>query len=629
MIRWWLAMAATAAVGVTMAQGGSDDAGRGSQTPGQKARAFRVSDFGATADGKSDAAPGIRAAIRKAIEAGPGSEVVLEAGTYRVGAALPRSYCFPIASAKRLTIRGAGAATRLVVASPDAGLFLVTQGTDVILRDFTVDYDPVPFCQGLVRRVSVSEGWFDLDVAPGYPTPDAANFVDAPEPYGKWGMIMDPTVRRIRAGTNDHFMAPRWEHQGERIWRFFTNGEHYRLGLRDMRVGDSYVQLARGYGGAILAQGCDGIRIENVTVHASPALAVGLVGNRGQILVRKLSVSFPRGSDRLLTTNADGIHCQQNRSGPIIEDCDFEGMADDAINIYAPPNVLLEKRSPTEWLVTPGCLALSGDRFQVLDPQTGTLRGEVKVVAVTPEGRAFRLILEQGLDAAVAGADHRTADTLYNLNACGAGFRIRRNRMTGNRRYGCLLRAHSGIVEGNTFTDTTGAGVVVINEPDWPEGPVPRDILIRKNRFVRGGTCRGYAEGDHGQVVVRGAKLGHGLADEPIVRNVTISDNVFEGYLGLALFAAAVDGLKITGNRFDGAGVERVRSGPVMLFERARGIALESNRVRDTRDGITVAIEIGAGVAPGEAGIRLRSLTSVLAEGRSAIGDRRVRQTAP
>ena len=84
------------------------------------------------------------------------------------------------------------------------------------------------------------------------------------------------------------------------------------------------------------------------------------------------------------------------------------------------------------------------------------------------------------------GADHRSADTLYNLDGCGAGFQIRRNHMNGNRRYGCLLRAGGGVVEDNVFEDTTGAGVVLTNEPDWPEGPVPWGIRIRRNRFLRG-----------------------------------------------------------------------------------------------------------------------------------------------
>jgi hypothetical protein len=133
-------------------------------------------------------------------------------------------------------------------------------------------------------------------------------------------MILDPATRRIRAGTPDHYMTPRWEHRGGRVWRFFTPDEHHRRNLSHMRVGDAYVHLARGHGSAVFAQGCEGIRIENVTVHASPGLAVGLVGNRGEILVRDLQVRFAPGTTRLLTANADGVHCQQNRSGPIIED---------------------------------------------------------------------------------------------------------------------------------------------------------------------------------------------------------------------------------------------------------------------------------------------------------------------
>ena len=143
------------------------------------------------------------------------------------------------------------------------------------------------------------------------------------------------------------------------------------------------MHLARGHGSAVFAQGCDGIRIENVTVHASPGLAVGLVGNRGEIVVRGLEVRFAPGTTRLLTANADGVHCQQNRSGPVIEDCYFEGMADDAINLYAPPNVVARNPLPDPMAGLARCPVLPGDRLQVLDPKTGRVRGEVKV-----DGRA-------------------------------------------------------------------------------------------------------------------------------------------------------------------------------------------------------------------------------------------------
>jgi hypothetical protein len=587
--------------------------------------AVSARDHGALPDGEGDSGNAIREAIAAAMAGGPGSEVALEAGVYRVGPPGDGGYCFPVHEAQGLTIRGVGPETKLVVTDPKAGAFLLTGGKGVVLRDLTLDYDPVPFCQGSVRAVDVEAGWFELEIEDGYPTPDAANFVGAAEPYGKWGMILDRATRRIRAGTPDHYMTPRWEARGGRVWRFLTAEEHYRRGLAHMRVGDAYVHLARGYGGTVLAQGCEGLRIENVTVHASPGLAVGLVANSGEVVVHGLKVLFAPGTTRLLTTNADGVHCQQNRAGPVIEECVFEGMADDAINLYAPPNVLLEIRSPTEWRVSPNCLVLPGERLQVLDPGTGRVRGEVVAQNVQPEGRSFVLTLAEPFEDAVAGADHRTGDTLYNLSACGAGFRIRNNVMRGNRRYGCLLRAGDGLVEGNLFEDTTGAGVVLTNEPDWPEGPVPWGITIRGNRFVRGGTCLGYADSPQGAALTaRAVRLGHGLAEAMPLRDVTIEANEFVDCLGAAVFLGGTDGVVLRGNRVQAsADAAQLRSTGAILVERSRGVVLTGNSVQDPRPGTVAAVTILPEVEAGEVGVRVEGLEAALAPGATGVEDRR------
>ncbi len=592
-------------------------------------RVFHVRDFGAVPDGRTESGDAIRAAIAAAV-AGAGTadapvEVVLEAGTYRVRHDNPRGYCFPIHQAANLTVRGAGPTTKIVIADPTLGAFQFGIGRQVTLRDLAIDYDPLPFCQGTVRTVDIEGGSFDLEIEAGYPTPDAENFLKAHEPYGKWGMIMDATTRRIRAGTPDHYMTPRWEHRDGRVWRFFTGAEHYRRNLEQMQIGDAYVHLARGYGSAVTAQGCDGVHIENVTVHASPGLAVGLIGNRGQIVVRGLQVRFATDTNRLITTDADGVHCQQNRSGPVIEDCYFEGMADDAINIYAPPNVLREIRSPTQWLVSPNCLIHPGDRLQVLDPQTGRLRGEVRAIGGTLEQRAFLLTLDKPLAGAVAGEDHRSADTLYNIDACGAGFQIRRNHMHGNRRYGCLLRAGGGVVENNIFEDTTGAGVVLTNEPDWPEGPMPWGITIRGNQFLRGGTCLGYADSAHGAALsVRAARLGHGLADAEAIRDVVIDDNEFQDRAGTALFVGGATNVSVSNNRIRAAAdAPRRRPGPAILIERSSRVTLTDNSVSDPRVGTIAALEIGPSVAAAEDGVRVSGLDAQLDPQARSILDQR------
>jgi hypothetical protein len=215
-------------------------------------RIFHVRDFAAVADETTDSGDAIRAAIAAAVAATGTAEapveVVLDAGNYRVRHDNQRrGYCFPVHQAAHLTVRGAGPATKIVIADPTLGGFHFGMGNQVTLRDLVIDYDPLPFCQGTIRAVDVEQCAFDLEVAAGYPTPDAENFVKAHEPYGKWGMIMDPATRRIRARTPDHYMTPRWDgsvpaqHLGQREFK-----QHPLLvesGRRDSRLGHQIHQM--------------------------------------------------------------------------------------------------------------------------------------------------------------------------------------------------------------------------------------------------------------------------------------------------------------------------------------------------------------------------------------------------
>jgi len=227
----------------------------------------------------------------------------------------------------------------------------------------------------------------------------------------------------------------------------------------------------------------------------------------------------------------------------------------------------------------------------------------------------------------LTGSDHRTADTLYNLSACGAGFRIRNNTMNGNRRYGCMLRAGGGLVEGNVFEDTTGAGVAILDEPDWPEGPVPWGITIRGNRFVRGGTCLGYADSPQGAALsVRAVRLGFALAAGRPVHDVVIEDNEFEDCLGAAIFAGAVSGLTVRGNRIH-ASVEAplLRTTGAIVIADSTGVELSGNRVDDPWEGIASAVSIMADVEPGDGGVRITDLVASLAAGSKDLEDQRAR----
>jgi hypothetical protein len=596
----------------------------------EAAPVYHVRDYGAIPDERTDSGPAIRAAIQAAIEGAAGSdtgaEVRLEAGTYRIAPERPRAESLPIVSPSPpgFAVRGTGPDTLLVFTDPGSAGLSVRNSRNVDLRDFSIDYDPLPFTQGTIRAVNREAGHFDLEIEAGYPALDGDQFVQALDPHGRWGIIMDRAKRRIKAGTPDHFMTPRWEKIDDGHWRFFTASEHFRRQLTHMHPGDAYAHLGRSHASAIFAQWTDGFRIENITVHAAPSTAVGLVGNSGDVVVRGLEVRFAPGSTRLLTTNADGVHCQQNRTGPIIENCYFEGMADDAINIYAPPSIVHEVRSPREWLVSAGGRIRPGDQLQILDPRTGKVRGVARAVSVRPDGRHALLEVDTPVDGIIGGSDHRSGDTLYNLDACGAGFQIRGNHFYGHRRYGCLLRAGNGIVEDNVFEETMGAGVVLTNEPDWPEGPAPWNIVIRGNRFIRGGASAGYGERPHGAALsIRGSRLGHATAEGESIHGITVENNTFIDRPGAAIYIGGATDVTLRGNRIEGgADVELRRRGGAIVLERASSITITDTTVADVRPNMTSAIEILRSVQAGDA-VTITNLKSDLAPGKPAIVDQR------
>ena len=180
-------------------------------------------------------------------------------------------------------------------------------------------------------------------------------------------------------------------------------------------------------------------------------------------------------------------------------------------------------------------------------------------------------------------------------------------------------------MEENLFEDTTGAGVVVTNEPDWPEGPMPWGITIRGNRFWRGGTCLGYADTAHGAALsVRAVRLGHGLADAEAIRDIVIENNEFQDRAGTALFVGGATNVSFVGNRITASpDASRRRKGPAILIERSSCVTLTENIVSDPRPDTSAAVEIGSNAAPAEGGVRVTGLTAKLAPGAHAVNDRR------
>ncbi|MDR1281236.1 MAG: right-handed parallel beta-helix repeat-containing protein [Opitutaceae bacterium] len=590
--------------------------------PDANTREFDIADFGAAADGRSDCGPALRSAIATALQTIANDTGDAARATVRIGAGLWRLMpdkqteqnnipgegagkpvsCVEISRANRLTIRGEAGKTGLVVGDPGAGAFALDHCENVTLRDFSVDYDPLPFTQGKITAVNRDAGTFDLQIHAGYAPPDAPMFQNL---RGSFGMIFDTQTKRLKSGAPDFLRADLARTSplpSRNIWRLHAQPKEKHK-LASMSAGDSFVQLARKNRAAFWLSNTRECRLENIAVHSSPASAVTSVGNDA-LAVHGLHVRIRPGTTRLISTDADGFHCQQNLRGPLIENCVFEGMADDAINIYAPAAIVREITAHDR-LRAGGYAGTirAGDRLQIVAPQTGIVKGEAVVaqIARVPDTKGAATLWDVALASPVAGlapgADHRSADTLYNLSRCGAGFAIRGNRFLHFRGHAVLLRAGNGVVEDNTFFSPSSNAITLCNAPDWPEGPVPWGIAIRRNSFVPG---TGGGE-DGAPVIISARRLGYQPAEGRPLRDITIEQNRFvnpRGHVAIRIQSAA--GIVVRDNRVElpAGDPRRDHPGNLVAQDNTENVRIENLAVADMADMADMENETPSASAP-------------------------------
>ncbi|MGC9359168.1 MAG: hypothetical protein ACP5G7_02190, partial [Anaerolineae bacterium] len=375
--------------------------------------------FGGVPNDSTDDGQALRVALAKAASR-PGGIVQLEEGTYLVDGT-DGGYHLTVSGAESLRIEGNGA--RLVMRNPSSAGLLLHNCSNVTVRDITIDYDPVPFSQGTITAVDAPAGTFDMVVDEGYPHPRSWFFLRAPLCFGT---VRLRETAMLREDVGDHLMINRWEAVEDGVYRAHVQTGYYRVQLAKVQPGDAFVYVARAGGGAVDIHASSNVTVENVTVYASTTSAMTLV-QADAVTVRGLTVDIAPDTDRLNSTNADGVHCQQARIGPRIENSHFEGMSDDAINIYTVPNLVREVLSDTRIAVTGAGQMRVGDELEIWDPISGKLRGHATIASLEiADGRTL-VTLSEAVAGVRAGGDYRTADHVYNRDACGEGFAIVNN----------------------------------------------------------------------------------------------------------------------------------------------------------------------------------------------------------
>ena len=469
---------------------------------------------------------------------------------------------------------------------------------NVILRGLTIDYDPLPLTQGTIVGIAPDRTWTDVRVHEGYPEP----VLHAPGQAFYWAY--DGQTRLIKLGSTNRAVDA-IEDRGKGVFRL----DHGKRRYRDSAKPGDLIRMPQKFmaGHGIVQYACEHITLEDITLYSCPGFGISERGGSANVYRRVRIVPGPpppgATEPRLFSSMFDGINCGHNRTGPVVEHCEFINTGDDGIAVYSPSAMVVQPAAGREVIVAPAaksCVFQQGDPVRFYRYADTTVH-DVKLVAVEPAALEPEAIRESVLkfNPGAARFQYRQAwrltldapvklapgDMCENESQAGRGFRIENNivRNTGSR--GICVNQSGGVVRGNRVEHTFLPGIHMFAFMREGGAGFQEDVEIADNQIAW--SCRAVPSRDDwcGAICITGwddgfqTSLGH--------RNLRIVGNEIRSAVGLNIQIHCATAVIVRGNRFLDTHSLRVEPGrprpvdnqAIVYLEQADNVQLLANPV--------------------------------------------------
>ncbi|MDG1729916.1 MAG: hypothetical protein P8K68_06920 [Algibacter sp.] len=305
---------------------------------------LNVSDYGAIGDGKTDDGPALRKLFKMVSSINVPAKIIFEKNKiYYLGKEENHlAGTMFLDRADDLIIEGNNA---LLLINPNRRAFELYRSKDITLRNFQIDYSPLPFTQGRITKINNSKGYLEFKVDDGYPQPYVRN-----EEYYVDGRVSDCATlngeslkfyqghsrissikniegcryavnyrmhRQYEAKVGDYFAMKVWLPEMDRV---------YSSSQKSSEFGENYISNYAN----IQVNHSNNITVENIISYASPKMTLN-ARSCTNLVVRRLIITRKPG--RTIASCSDGIHIKGNEIQPLIENCYIEGTLDDGIHI--------------------------------------------------------------------------------------------------------------------------------------------------------------------------------------------------------------------------------------------------------------------------------------------------------
>lgn len=329
---------------------------------------------------------------------------------------------------------------------------------------------------------------------------------------------------------------------------------------------------------AIHIAGCEGVEVENVTVHHAAGMAL-VAESSENIILCNYNVMLPEGSPRIVTATADATHFVGCKGDIVLEGCTFENMLDDGTNIHNVYAEVARAAGPNSLVMTFGHSQHQGFRFAFLGEQVAltdarTLRpyrtltvDRVEAVNSHAFEVTFREEIGDGLRSGSV-AENLTRQPDVVIREC----EVRRNRARG------ILISTSGkvLVENNRFLKCTYAGIMLSGDANyWFESGHVGDLTVRGNLFEDQGLVTGNAP-----VLCIIPEVGDGSDPSWFYhRNIVFEGNTVNSFSRVLVEARSAENITFRNNVVNpSAGYPLADpAAPAFIFDRCRNVDIGGN----------------------------------------------------
>ncbi len=430
---------------------------------------------------------------------------------------------------------------------------------NLTLKNLSIDYDPLPYTQGVIKAISEDKLTHTIELMDGYP--------DVTKATEQKYEVYDSKTKELKCST--YFSCKIGEVFENENKLTIVKPKHYLNSLnQNEEVGDFVVMATkdRKYPHAIVIDSSSSTTLENVVLYSSNSFSFYEANSNESVyencgLMRKPeALDYVKRFPRLRSGNADGFHSKFAIKGPSYLNCFSAYNGDDSVAINGAYNVVHSANgAKLKVLATSADLRMQeGDEVEILLRSGNLELGKIKSITRLGKTSAEDLsdlaaaktwehimasgAFKESYEVELEKALHiEPLSMIISKNRIGAGFKIIGGSFGHNRSRGLIIKSSDGIIKGVKLEASWMMAINMGPEWFWAEGAHSHNVLIEDNEI--------FAGADKAIYIHSNAAKGNVYSQAGAHKNITIKNNKIHYYYKPAIFISSLDGLTMQNNK--------------------------------------------------------------------------------